>query len=51
MNVALAVPQAVAPLLGALLVAAAGGFRPLFLLAATCAAGGAVALGRVRGVR
>ena len=51
MNIALAVPQAMAPLLGALLVAAIGGFTGLFLLAAVCAALGALAVTRVRSVR
>ena len=51
MNIALAVPQAMAPLIGALLVAAMGGFMGLFLLAAVCAALGALAVMRVRSVR
>jgi len=51
MNVATAVPQAFAPLLGAFLVAAWGGFQGLFLLAALCAFAGAFAVARVRAVR
>ena len=42
MNIATAVPQAIAPLLGALLVAALGGFTGLFLLAAAAAVAGAL---------
>lgn len=51
MNVALAVPQAVAPLLGALLVAAAGGFTVLFIAAAVAATLGGLAVLPVRSVR
>ncbi len=51
MNVALAVPQAVAPLLGALLVAAAGGFTALFVAAAVAATLGGLAVLPVRSVR
>lgn len=51
MNIATAVPQAIAPLLGGLLVAAMGGFTGLFTLAAVCAALGALAVVRVRSVR
>lgn len=51
MNVALAVPQAVAPLLGALLVAAAGGFTALFIAAAIAATLGGLAVLPVRSVR
>ena len=51
MNIASAVPQAIAPLLGAGLVAMMGGFTGLFLLAAVCAALGAVAVMRVKSVR
>ncbi|MEJ3404634.1 MFS transporter [Rathayibacter sp. YIM 133350] len=51
MNIALAVPQAIAPLLGALLVAALDGFQGLFTLAAVCAALGALAVTRVRSVK
>jgi MFS family permease len=51
MNIATAVPQAIAPLLGALTVAAIGGFQGLFLLAALFAFAGALAVARVRSVR
>ncbi|MET0975675.1 MAG: MFS transporter [Leifsonia sp.] len=51
MNIATAVPQAIAPLLGAGLVAWLGGFEGLFLLAAVCAALGALAVTRVKSVR
>lgn len=51
MNVALAVPQAVAPLVGALLVAAAGGFTALFVAAAVAATLGGLAVLPVRSVR
>lgn len=51
MNIASAVPQAIAPLLGAGIVAMMGGFTGLFLLAAVCAALGAVAVMRVKSVR
>jgi MFS family permease len=51
MNVASAVPQAVAPLFGALIVAALGGFQGLFVLAAVCAFAGAIAVTRVKAVR
>ncbi|RFA14217.1 MFS transporter [Subtercola boreus] len=51
MNIATAVPQAMAPLLGALVVAMTGGFMALFVLAAVFAAAGSVAVARVRGVR
>ncbi|MGK9146503.1 MFS transporter [Plantibacter flavus] len=51
MNIAQAVPQAVAPLIGALLVAWLGGFAGLYLVSAACAVAGAIAVTRVRGVR
>ncbi|GAA5230539.1 MFS transporter [Arthrobacter cryoconiti] len=51
MNIALTVPQAFAPMLGALLVSATGGFTWLFLASGLTALAGAVAVGRVRGVR
>jgi MFS family permease len=50
MNIATAVPQAAAPLLGALLVFLAG-FSGLFVMAAVFAFAGAVAVSRVKGVR
>jgi MFS family permease len=50
MNIATAVPQAAAPLLGALLVFVAG-FTGLFLMGAVFAFAGAVAVARVRSVR
>jgi MFS family permease len=51
MNIATAVPQAVAPLLGAFAVAALGGFQGLFLLSGLFAFGGALAVAKVRSVR
>lgn len=51
MNIAQAVPQAAAPLIGACLVAWLGGFAGLYLVSAACAVAGAVAVTRVRGVR
>lgn len=51
MNIALTVPQAFAPMLGALLVSAVGGFTLLFLISGLTALAGAVAVGRVKGVR
>jgi MFS family permease len=50
MNIATAVPQAAAPLLGALLVFVAG-FTGLFLMGAVFAFAGAVAVARVKSVR
>ena len=50
MNIAFQVPQALAPLLGALVVDALGGFRGLFLLSAIAAVGGAVVVSLVRDV-
>jgi MFS family permease len=50
MNVALAVPQAFGPLVGALLIAATGGFAALFLGAGVLSALGALSVSRVRGV-
>lgn len=51
MNIALTVPQAFAPMLGALLVSAVGDFTLLFLVSGITALGGAVAVGQVKGVR
>lgn len=51
MNIALTVPQAFAPMLGALLVSAVGGFTLLFLVSGLTAMAGAWAVSRVRGVR
>ncbi|WP_158865030.1 MFS transporter [Leifsonia sp. AG29] len=51
MNIALAVPQAVAPLFGAMIVAALGGFAGLFVLSALFAFAGALAVARVKTVR
>jgi len=51
MNIATAVPQAIAPLLGALVVAALAGFQGLFLLAAGAAILGALAVLPIRSVR
>lgn len=51
MNIATTVPQAVSPLLGALIVAALGGFMGLFLVAAGAAALGGLAVLPVKGVK
>jgi MFS family permease len=51
MNIATAVPQAVAPLLGALVVATLGGFPGLFVLAAVAAVLGALAILPIKAVR
>ncbi len=51
MNIASAVPQSIAPLFGALAVAASGSFTPVFLLSGLCAFAGALAVLRVRSVR
>jgi MFS family permease len=51
MNIASAVPQAFAPLLGAFVVAAVAGFQGLFLLAAGAALLGALAVLPIKGVR
>ena len=51
MNIATAVPQAAAPLLGALVVAALGGFAGLFVLSAVAAVLGALAVLPIRSVR
>jgi MFS family permease len=50
MNVALAVPQAFGPIVGAALIAASGGFAALFVGAGVLSALGAVSVSRVRGV-
>jgi len=51
MNIATAVPQAIAPLLGAGVVALFAGFQGLFLLAGLFAFAGALAVTRVKAVR
>ncbi|MGX5679794.1 MFS transporter [Schumannella luteola] len=51
MNIATAVPQAVAPLLGAFVVALLVGFQGLFILSAVAALLGAVAVLPIRSVR
>ncbi|GAB3128028.1 MFS transporter [Glaciibacter psychrotolerans] len=51
MNIATAVPQAIAPLLGAGAVAVLGGFTGLFLLAGLFAFAGALAVAKVKSVR
>lgn len=51
MNVATAVPQAVAPLLGAFIVAQFGGFTGLFIGAAVFATLGGLAIAPIKGVR
>ncbi|GAA2752120.1 MFS transporter [Amnibacterium kyonggiense] len=50
MNVALAVPQAFGPIVGAALIVASGGFGALFVGAGVLSALGAVSVSRVRGV-
>ena len=50
MNVALAVPQAFGPIVGAALIAASGGFAALFIGAGVLSALGALSVSRVRGV-
>lgn len=51
MNIATAVPQALAPLLGAFVVAAVAGFSGLFVLSAVAAILGALAVLPIRSVR
>lgn len=51
MNIATAVPQALAPLIGAFVVAALVGFSGLFVLAGVVAFLGALAVSRVKSVR
>ncbi len=51
MNIALTVPQAFAPMLGALLVNAVGGFALLFVVSGATALAGALAVAQVKGVR
>jgi MFS family permease len=51
MNIASAVPQAIAPLIGAFIVAALAGFQGLFVLSAVTAILGALAVLPVRAVR
>lgn len=51
MNIATTVPQAIAPLLGAFIVAALVGFQGLFVLAAVSALAGALAIIPIRSVR
>ena len=51
MNIALTVPQAFAPMLGALLVSAVGGFTLLFVISGVTALAGALAVAQVKGVR
>ncbi|AIY01724.1 hypothetical protein ART_2125 [Arthrobacter sp. PAMC 25486] len=51
MNIALTVPQAFAPMLGALLVSAVGDFTLLFLVSGITALAGAIAVAQVKGVR
>lgn len=51
MNIALTVPQAFAPMLGALLVSAVGGFALLFVVSGATALAGAAAVAQVKGVR
>ena len=51
MNIATAVPQALAPLVGAFVVAAFGGFTGLFVLSAAAALVGALAVLPIRSVR
>ncbi len=51
MNIATAVPQAIAPLIGAGVVAMMGGFTGLFVLSGVFAFAGALAVARVKAVR
>jgi MFS family permease len=51
MNIAMAVPQALAPLLGALVVVGLGGFMTLFLLSGAATILGALAILPIRSVR
>ena len=51
MNIATAVPQAIAPLIGAFVVAALAGFQGLFVLSAIAALLGALAVLPIRSVR
>lgn len=51
MNIATAVPQAIAPLFGAFIVAALVGFQGLFLISAICALVGGLAVIPIRAVR
>jgi MFS family permease len=51
MNIASAVPQAIAPLIGAAAVVMTGSFVLVFVLSAVFAFGGALAVARVRSVR
>jgi MFS family permease len=51
MNIATAVPQAIAPLIGAFIVAALAGFQGLFVLSAVAAMLGALAVLPIRSVR
>ena len=51
MNIASAVPQGIAPMLGALVVAAFGGFSALFIASAGVAVLGALAVLPIKGVR
>lgn len=51
MNIALTVPQAFAPMIGALLVSATGGFTFLFVVSGITALAGALAVAQVKGVR
>ncbi len=51
MNIATAVPQAVAPLLGAFIVASLGGFLGLFLASALAAALGGLAIAPIKTVK
>ncbi|NHF63271.1 MFS transporter [Microcella pacifica] len=51
MNIASAVPQALAPMLGALVVSAVGGFEGLFVASAVFSTAGALMILGVKGVR
>jgi MFS family permease len=51
MNIATAVPQALAPLIGAFVVLALNGFQGLFIMAGVFAFAGALAVSRVKAVR
>ena len=50
-TVSFTVPQAVAPMIGAVTVALLGGFQGLFMMSAVFAFAGALAVARVKSVR
>jgi MFS family permease len=50
-NIALQLPQMLAPFVGSLLVAFGGGYVTLYAVAALCCLLGSVLVGRIQGVR